>query len=216
MLVIGLMFMVILAMLGITAVVMTTTDMKIGGNYKANEKAFYAAEAGAQEARERLRLKPDTDPAHLDIVSDELHTNAADWTFYIGTDEKTQKKGYNSGNPMDGKAPSLQTGVVEPSLIMEYTVVITHQVDGSGAVLYWGDSNGDGDPERHTDDANNHPNIYLITSYGSAAGANNVVQIEVTRIQPIPIEAALYTGIGAKLNGNGLLIDGNDMCGGSK
>ena len=116
---------------------------------------------------------------------------------------------------MHGKVPSLWTGVVEPSLIMEYTVVITHQVDGSGDVLYWGDSNGDGDPERHTDAANNHPNIYLITSYGSAAGANNVVQIEVTRIQPIPIEAALYTGIGAKLNGNGLLIDGNDMCGGS-
>ena len=49
-LVISLVFMVLLAMAGTTAVVMTTTDMKIGGNYKDSERAFNDAQAGVQYA----------------------------------------------------------------------------------------------------------------------------------------------------------------------
>jgi len=45
-LVISLMFLTILAMLGTTAVVMTTTDMQIGANYKVHAQAFYDADAG--------------------------------------------------------------------------------------------------------------------------------------------------------------------------
>jgi len=50
-----LIFMGILALVGATATIITTTDTKIGANYKASEKAFYVAEAGANEARQRLR-----------------------------------------------------------------------------------------------------------------------------------------------------------------
>jgi len=49
-LVIGLMFLAILAMLGATAVVLTTTDIQIGANYKASAKAFQDAEAGVNYA----------------------------------------------------------------------------------------------------------------------------------------------------------------------
>ena len=49
-LVIGLMFLAILGLLGTTAVVLTTTDMQIGGNYKANAQAFYDADAGVNHA----------------------------------------------------------------------------------------------------------------------------------------------------------------------
>jgi len=45
-LVISLMFLGILGMLGSTAVVLTTTDMQIGANYKASSQAFYDADAG--------------------------------------------------------------------------------------------------------------------------------------------------------------------------
>ena len=45
-LVIGLMFIAILAMLGSTAVVMTTTDMQIGSNFQASVVALNDAEAG--------------------------------------------------------------------------------------------------------------------------------------------------------------------------
>ena len=54
-LVIALMFMAILGLLGTTAVVMTTTDMQIGANYKTNAQAFYIAEAGL--AMQRLSSK---------------------------------------------------------------------------------------------------------------------------------------------------------------
>ena len=45
-LVIGLVFMVLLAMTGTTAMVMTSTDIQIGGNYKTGTQAFWDAEAG--------------------------------------------------------------------------------------------------------------------------------------------------------------------------
>ena len=45
-LVIGLVFLTLLAMTGTTAVVITSTDMKIGGNYKTGTQAFWDAEAG--------------------------------------------------------------------------------------------------------------------------------------------------------------------------
>ena len=45
-LVISLMFLVILGLLGTTAVIMTTTDIKIGENYSDSEKALFDADAG--------------------------------------------------------------------------------------------------------------------------------------------------------------------------
>ena len=55
----GLMFLAIIAILGTTAVIITTTDLKIGTNYKLSEQAFYAAEAGISEALYRLSLFDD-------------------------------------------------------------------------------------------------------------------------------------------------------------
>ena len=46
----GLMFLAIIAILGTTAVIITTTDLKIGTNYKLSQQAFYAAEAGINVA----------------------------------------------------------------------------------------------------------------------------------------------------------------------
>jgi len=44
----GLMFLAIISILGTTAVVVTTTDLKIGSNYKTSVQAFYDADAGGQ------------------------------------------------------------------------------------------------------------------------------------------------------------------------
>ena len=58
----GLMFLAIIAILGTTAVIVTTTDLKIGGNYKTSVQAFYVAEAGINEAMHRLNL-PNLEPS---------------------------------------------------------------------------------------------------------------------------------------------------------
>ncbi|MBU4184599.1 MAG: pilus assembly PilX N-terminal domain-containing protein [Proteobacteria bacterium] len=51
----GLMFLAIIAILGTTAVIVTTTDLKIGTNYKLSKQAFYVAEAGIQRAANALK-----------------------------------------------------------------------------------------------------------------------------------------------------------------
>ena len=53
-LVISLMFLVILGLLGTTAVVLTTTDTKIGKNYSTSQKAFFDADAGVNFAEKRI------------------------------------------------------------------------------------------------------------------------------------------------------------------
>ena len=46
----GLIFLAIIAIVGTTAVIVTTTDIKIGSNYKKSQQAFYAADAGINVA----------------------------------------------------------------------------------------------------------------------------------------------------------------------
>ena len=55
----GLMFMAVIAIMGTTAVIVTTTDLKIGGNYRQSVQALYTAEAGIEEALYRLSLFDD-------------------------------------------------------------------------------------------------------------------------------------------------------------
>ena len=58
----GLMFLAIIALLGTTAVIVTTTDLKIGSNYKSSVQAFYDAEAGVNYAIAKMEsgLKDDS------------------------------------------------------------------------------------------------------------------------------------------------------------
>ena len=57
----GLMFLAIISILGTTAVVVTTTDLKIGSNYRTSEQAFYIAEAGLARAEAELINDLNTD-----------------------------------------------------------------------------------------------------------------------------------------------------------
>jgi Tfp pilus assembly protein PilX len=50
-----LMLIAVLVLLGTTAVMTITTDLKIAGNYRSSTQAFYIAEAGLEAARNQLR-----------------------------------------------------------------------------------------------------------------------------------------------------------------
>ncbi|MBM2833998.1 MAG: pehV [Candidatus Brocadiaceae bacterium] len=72
---------VILALVGTIAVITTNTDIKISGNYKANVKALYAAQAGSEEARARLRGPSST----ANYAGDPDTDFDEDWSAYILT-----------------------------------------------------------------------------------------------------------------------------------
>ena len=67
---VGLMFLAIISILGTIAVIITTTDLKIGGNYKTSVQAFYDAEAGVQYVLKRLASDlDDSDPQTVDLTA---------------------------------------------------------------------------------------------------------------------------------------------------
>jgi hypothetical protein len=72
----GLMFLAIIAILGTTAVIITTTDLKIGSNYKASEQAFYDAEAGVQYVLKQLAIDlDDSDSETVDLTGNPISLN---------------------------------------------------------------------------------------------------------------------------------------------
>ena len=199
----GLMFLAIIAILGTTAVILTTTDLKIGSNYRASEQAFYAAEAGIEEAKGRLRKNAD------DLIRiDDGHPTSDQWRRYIGTDVKAKGKGYNSSNAMHKRLSSLSD--------LDYVVEIKHQTDppsGSGNVLYWGDPDGNGISGRNTTVYNGNENIYLVTSEGSSGASTKIIEVEMTRVPPVTTPAALYVEASTKIQGSSTNIIGTDSCG---
>jgi type IV pilus assembly PilX-like protein len=184
----GLMFLAIIAILGTTAVIVTTTDLKIGTNYRASEQAFYAAEAGIEEAR--ARLKADANNSIININTG----------VYIGVASKAQGKGYDPAK--HGLYASLSD--------LDYIVEIIHQTDADGNVLYWGDPDGDGISGRNTTTGQN---ICLVTSYGNSGTSTKVIEVEMTRIPPIAVPAALYVEASTKIQGASTHIIGTDSCG---
>ena len=88
----GLMFMAIIAIVGTTAVIVTTTDLKIGSNYRENVQAFYIAEAGLARGEAELLndLNTDFDLANGSYVTTSgtiaLAYNAANFNNNLFTD----------------------------------------------------------------------------------------------------------------------------------
>ena len=190
-LVVGLLIIMVLTLLITTAVMTTTTDLKITGNYKTSEMAFYAAEAGIEEARARMRATFTPTTGATGLIVDTDPTNAA-WSVTIGA---------------SGTYTSIQSALV-------YTVTIAHQTSG-GAVLYWGDTNNDGLNERSTTSGAKMRNIYLVTSTGYAAGAQKTITVEMTRLPPITAPAALYVEAVTTIQGSSTNVIGVDQCGGA-
>ena len=88
-LVLVLSFLAILSLLGATAVIVTTTDIKIGGNYLRSEQAFYNADAGVKYAiakiEEGIKANPQTFsfPTSTD-PNDSAHTSNFTYTVPSG------------------------------------------------------------------------------------------------------------------------------------
>ena len=205
-LVIALMFLSILAMLGTTAVILTGTDLKIGGNYKTGVTGFYAAQAGLEEARLRLNQSLAVPPR----IPDNFPVNTQ-WRAFIGTFIGSWKKGYQALNSMHVKAASLET---DPDL--EYTVKIAHLtqlVGGVEIIVYWGDTDGDGICEQTTVPGPDMRNIYRTTSYGAFGNAEQAVVADMAPRPPFTAPAALYVNASTTIQGASTNIIGLNPAG---
>lgn len=194
---VGLLVTATLTLLGATAAMFTSTDILIGGQYKTSNNAFYAAEAGAEEARARLRLN-----AGAALITDTYPTSTL-WRAYIGETTKAQAKGYTTGEAQHSQTDSLQAA-------MPYLVTIRHKTNGAGQILYWGDDNGDG---LNTQNPTTGRNIYVSTSTGYGTTANRTVEVEMAKIPAITVPGALYVEAMTTIQGSSTNVIGADQCG---
>lgn len=209
-----LMLISIIALLEVVAAITTTTDMLITNNFKTSVKTFYIAETGKEEGRARLRANS------ANLISDTSDEANADWKEYIGSSDNAQALMTDPYDPnLEGIDHFLNPSIIPTSTyaltdeVATYTVVIKHATDAGGSVLYWGDNDGDGDSERHTNSANGK-NIYTVTSYASYSNGNKAVETEMAKVPPITVPAALYVEGGMTTTGL-VELDGEDACGSS-
>jgi len=127
-----LMLIVILALAGTIAVITTNTDIKISGNYKASVKALYAAQAGIEEARARLRGSSSS----ANYAGDPDTDFDEDWSAYILTsntwqisDDPNYNANYKNYIPQYSPVNHTNTSVVANSLQtgISYWVKIRHK-----------------------------------------------------------------------------------------
>jgi len=201
---VGLLVLTALTALGTTAVIITSMDIHIGGNYKTSEQAMYATEAGTEEARGRLKADA-TNPVIDNFIDPSISfADRIAWRAYIGSATRAQALGYDSARePLhtreDSRAPELG-----------YTVVIKHKTNADGTmILYWGDPDGDGINAPNTISGRN---IYEITGYGIAGGSNKIVSIDAAPLPPLTIPAPLYVEQQTNIQGSSTFIDGVDGC----
>lgn len=209
-LVTGLLVITALMLLGLTAVISSTTDLKITAYYKISEESFYLAEAGIEEARARLRRSSEY------VIDDNDPANAA-WRRYIGSAANAEVLGFDqrdtTGNQV--RLDSLSS--------LNYAVKIEHLTDASGQILYWGDADGNGIPERNP--ARGEV-IYKVTSLGRSGSSQRTIVAEICHTPQVTVPGALYVEAATTIHGNSthiLGVDndpssayfGSDPCGGA-
>lgn len=147
---------------------MARTYQDIATTYHAATQALYAAEAGLEEARGRLRLA------------------SAAWHIGSSADPDWQVTLHTTGAPevTSRTIPSLQEE-------MHYNVHIQYATTADRRILRWGDDDHDGI-------ATLNPHIgeplYRLTSQGFAGAARRTIIADVVRIPPLPIRSVFYTG----------------------
>ena len=137
-LVVSLMLIAVLLLIGTTAVMISTTDMKISANYKTGIQAFYAAEAGVEEMRARLKSSlPNTsiikDPNYPDskwsayIITSGSGTTSSDsdYASYGAANYKNYIPISSSQTAMSVQSNTLQTAIP----IIPYRVRVKHKTE---------------------------------------------------------------------------------------
>jgi hypothetical protein len=182
-LVLTMLFMLVLTLIGVSAVNTTTYENGISGNLRISKEAFYIAEAGLHEFMGRFRTE-----ATGEIT--DANPSSPDWKLFLAPNtERAAKVGYDSSNPNHIFIQSLQNE-------MDYGVEIEHKVDASNNVLTWA-----GFP------------VYIAKSHGfTVQRGNKVIEAEINKVPDIDPPASLYSKSPVTVSGNSTYITGVDTC----
>jgi len=115
----------ILSLIGTTAYIITSTDLKIGGNFRNSHMAFYAAVAGTEHGREVLRAL-NASSSNTGIFSDELAAK-------VGSNANLE--GYDSDDDPLVDSTSLGDSTYVVYLTNDSVDGSTNQTDNNARVL---------------------------------------------------------------------------------
>jgi len=183
-LVLSILLLLVVTLIGISAVNTADYDLRISGNKRVSEQAFYIAEAGINEFLGRFR-----DGATGEI-KDTAPTNP-DWRLFLGLNTGTANRiGYSSGNSNHVFIQSLQNR-------LGFGVEVRHKVNIANNVISYG-----GTP------------VYIVRSFGfTQEGGNKVIEAELNKIDSLDPPGALYSERPVNVIGSSSYINGNDHCG---
>ncbi len=223
----------ILALSGTVGVITTFTEIKISNNYKTSIQASYAAQAGTEEARARLKGSS-SDPNY---AGDPAANPDSTWSAYILTSSSWQPSDdpnyvdtYTNYVPTTSSHTNstIETNTLQTTPDISYWVKIRHKreadllpnetyTDGgttTNDIIYYGYATSTSTTLEQftTTDANpvTGSPVEIITSYGSNGKSSSIIEIHTEKIPGPPIVTAVY-GNNVDINGN-VDITGDDAC----
>ncbi len=182
-LVLGMLLLLVVTLIGISALDTSTYDIRISGNERASVQAFYAAEAGINEFMGRFEAGASNQ------ISDSDPSNPA-WTLLLAKDpgKGASQIGYVSGDP--NSIPSLQSQ-------LDFGVEIKHKIDEANRVIHYGGV----------------PVYIVKSFGFTADGGNKALEVELMKSPSYDPPSALYSEIPVDIHGSSIYINGNDACG---
>lgn len=171
-----------LMLLGTTAFILSSTDIKIGANFRNNQMALQVAMAGAERAREALRIEnlASSDKASF---SDELNS--------------ATRKGANGA--LNGYTTTTDD-----------TPLANGTMNNVTYAAYLTNDNLNGDTYLSTTDTNGKVLITSVATGPNNSKAK--VEIVVTSFPPPSTPATIYSKDNVTTNGSSMNISGNDAC----
>jgi Tfp pilus assembly protein PilX len=171
-----------LMLLGTTAFILSSTDIKIGGNFRNNQMALQVAMAGAERAREALRIEnlASSDKASF---SDEL--------------DSATRKGANgalNGYTTTTDDTPLANGTMNN---VTYAAYLTNDTLNGDTYLSTTDTNG---------------KVLITSVATGPNNSKAKVEIVVTSFPPPSTPATIYSKDNVTTNGSSMNISGNDAC----
>lgn len=216
--VVALLVLMLFTAAGVTFVAVTKSEKQIAGNQMAGTQAMYSAEAGISEALLRMNNPNDATNYIGPVVPFQ------GWGRYVviaaGKGALDPNGAALASDGWDNDADSYvdESGERFPEVLSKqpvaanaprYPYVRVEYKQRSNQLVRFGDGDGNGATPPVENLTVGAP-VLRLTARGEKGTATKVLEAEAVRYPFVDVNSALWTGKALKLNGNALLVDGND------